>query len=64
MCNLSFIKSQHWHVLCVKASMKWQHELSNLLITHDGTLILLTDQDFEILGIKEENGELDFKVRN
>ena len=43
--------------------MKWQHELSNLLITHTGKLILLTDEDLEILGVKEENGDLDFKLR-
>lgn len=43
--------------------MKWQHELSNLLITNNGKLILLADRDMEILGVKEASGDLAFKVR-
>jgi len=39
------------------------HDLSNLLITHDGRLVLLNDRDFEILGVKEDSGDLGFKTR-
>ncbi len=44
--------------------MKWQHELSNLLITENGLLIFLADQVKEILGIQEVNGHLAFKMQN
>jgi hypothetical protein len=47
--------------------MKWSNELSNLLITASGTLILLAqsnqDPDFEILGVVEADGDLNFKLR-
>lgn len=47
--------------------MKWSEELSNLLITASGTLILLNekepDPDFEILGVSETDGDLNFKLR-
>ena len=54
-------------MFCVGSSMKWSEELSNLLITASGTLILLAekepDPDFEILGISETEGDLNFKLR-
>jgi hypothetical protein len=47
--------------------MKLSNELSNLLITASGTLILLAenhpDPDFEILGVSEADGDLNFKLR-
>ncbi|MEM0996503.1 MAG: hypothetical protein AAGN35_05470 [Bacteroidota bacterium] len=43
------------------------NELSNLLITASGMLILLAptidDLDFEILGVRESDGDLNFKLR-
>ncbi len=44
--------------------MKWQNDLSNLLIAENGLLIFLADQVKEILGIREVNGRLVFKVQN
>jgi hypothetical protein len=43
--------------------MKAPHDLSNLLITSSGLLVLLADRDFEIMGIRENGGDLTFKVR-
>lgn len=40
--------------------MKPKNHLSHLLITPNGKLILV---DHEILGIREEKGGLDFKLR-
>lgn len=44
--------------------MKRQPELSNLLITTDGMLIFHADQVIEVLGIREVNGHLAFKMQN
>ena len=43
--------------------MKAQNDLSNLLITASGLLVLLAERDFEIMGIREDSGDLAFKVR-
>jgi hypothetical protein len=43
--------------------MKTPQELSNLLITSTGLLVLLADRDFEIMGVREAGGDLTFKVR-
>lgn len=43
--------------------MKAQNDLSNLLITASGLLVLLAERDFEIMGIREQEGDLSFKVR-
>jgi hypothetical protein len=43
--------------------MKSEHELSTLLITPHGKLILLKGHDIEILGVREVKGDLDFKLR-
>ena len=48
---------------CVNAGMKAQHDMSNLLITSSGLLVLLADRDFEIMGVRENSGDLTFKVR-
>jgi hypothetical protein len=49
--------------LCVNGGMKTPQELSNLLITSNGLLVLLADRDFEIMGVREAGGDLTFKVR-
>lgn len=43
--------------------MKTKQDLSNLLITASGVLVLLADRDFEIMGVRENGGDLSFKVR-
>ena len=43
--------------------MEHNHNLSNLLVTYEGTLILLTDSDLEIVGIEEQNNDLQFKLK-
>lgn len=43
--------------------MKAPQEMSNLLITSSGLLVLLADRDFEIMGVREQGGDLSFKVR-
>lgn len=48
----------------VMRGMKTEHELSTLLITPDGKLILVKGAIREILGIEENGGSLDFKLRN
>lgn len=47
----------------VQRGMKAQHDMSNLLITSSGQLVLLADRDFEIMGVRETGGDLTFKVR-
>jgi hypothetical protein len=43
--------------------MKTPQDLSNLLITSSGLLVLLAERDFEIMGVRENGGDLSFKVR-
>lgn len=43
--------------------MKTGNELSNLLITTDGRLILLAERTFEILGFEEQQGKILYRVR-
>jgi hypothetical protein len=44
--------------------MKTTKDLSNLLITAGGVLILKSDRDFEVMGVRETGGDLSFKVRH
>lgn len=43
--------------------MKTEHDLSTLLITPYGKLILIQGPQNEILGVREVKGSLDFKLR-
>ena len=38
------------------------HNFSNLLVTHDGQLVFLTETDYIVLGVKEYQDELYFKL--
>lgn len=42
--------------------MKWPKDLSTLLITESGILILEMEFDAEVLGVMELDGRLGFKV--